>query len=235
MIYYKELIKLYDNSWRTGTVAPIAHTMTRAKIGVLVSPNGQLLAAKKIDEVMPIPCTVQSETRTSNIAPHAIHDNITYLSETPGREKRHMDYMAQLRNYLSATDDPLAYAVYRYLSRGTIRMELEPVLRNVQASEGACISFALPGMKTTISESWIEWYTSNLPPNGTCAITGKADYIPDAYPRNIRYASDMSHMFMREGSKSMELNCMENLTAGYTASQKILHVLQSMIWAGEDS
>ena len=64
---YKELIKLYDNSWRTGTVAPIAHTMTRTKIGVLLSPNGQLLAAKKIDEVMPIPCTVQSETRTSNM------------------------------------------------------------------------------------------------------------------------------------------------------------------------
>ena len=55
---YQELIKLYDNSWRTGTVAPIAHTMTRAKIGVLLSPNGQLLAAKKINEVMPIPCTV---------------------------------------------------------------------------------------------------------------------------------------------------------------------------------
>lgn len=54
---YQELIKLYDNSWRTGTVAPIAHTMTRAKIGVLLSPNGQLLAAKKINEVMPIPCT----------------------------------------------------------------------------------------------------------------------------------------------------------------------------------
>ena len=235
MNYYNELIKLYDNSWRTGTIAPIAHTMTRAKIGVLLSTNGQMLAAKKIDEVMPIPCTVQSETRTSNVAPHAIHDNITYLSETPGREKRHMDYMAQLRNYLSATDDPLAYAVYRYLSRGTIRMELEPVLRNVQASEGACISFALPGMKTTISERWIEWYTSNLPQNGTCAITGKMDYIPDAYPRNIRYASDMSHMFMREGGNSMVLDSMLGIAPGYISSQKILHVLQSMIWAGEDS
>lgn len=233
MNYYKELIKLYDNSWRTGTVAPIAHTMVRSKIGVLLSHDGQLLAAKKIYEVMPIPCTVQSETRTSNIAPHGIHDNITYLAETTGREKRHMEYMDQLRNYLSATDDPLAYAVYRYLSRGTIRMELDPILRNIQASEGACISFALPEMKTTISESWIEWYISSLPKNGTCAITGKQDYIPDAYPRNIRYASDMSHIFMREGGKSMMLNCMENFNAGYTASQKILHVLQSMMWAGE--
>lgn len=232
MNYYKEIIKLYDNSWQTGTVAPIAHTMTRAKIGVLLSPNGQLLAAKKIDEVMPIPCTVQSETRTSNIAPHAIHDNITYLSETPGREKRYIAYMDQLRNYLSETDDLLAYAVYKYLRRGTIRMELAPILTNIQASEGACISFALPGMKTTISESWIEWYTSYLPQNGTCAITGKPDYIPDAYPRNIRYASDMSHLFVKE---EVQLNCMENLTAGYTAAQKILHVLQSMIWAGEDS
>lgn len=118
MNYYQELIKLYDNSWRTGTVAPIAHTMVRAKIGVLLSENGQLLAANKIDEAMPIPCTLRSETRTSNIAPHAIHDNITYLSDTPEKQNRHIAYMEQLRSYLSAWEDPLAIAAYRYLSKG---------------------------------------------------------------------------------------------------------------------
>lgn len=235
MNYYQELIKLYDNSWRTGTVAPIAHTMVRAKIGVLLSENGQLLAANKIDEAMPIPCALRSETRTSNIAPHAIHDNITYLSDTPEKQNRHIAYMEQLRSYLSAWEDPLAIAAYRYLSKGTIRMDLAPILRSIQLSEGACIAFSLPKMESSISETWIDWYIHSLPKNGMCSITGEQDYIPDVYPRGIRYASDMAHLFMEEGGNIMILDYRQTITGGYMATQKIAHVLQSMMWAGIDN
>ena len=64
-----------------------------------------------------------------------------------------------------------------------------------------------------------------------CAITGESDYIPDAYPGNIRFPSDMAKLFMTKPDK---LDGMPQLRAGYVASQKIIHTLQSFFMGWEE-
>ena len=59
----------------------------------------------------------------------------------------------------------------------------------------------------------------------------RSDYIPDAYPGNVRYPSDMARLFMTKPDK---LDGMPQLRAGYVASQKIIHTLQSFFVGWEE-
>lgn len=224
---YEELLDLYRKLEPLNIVAPPAHTIITPKIGVLLGLHGNLMGAMYINETAIVPCTEQSECRTSNIAPHLIHDNLSYVGNMPGYEQRFSAYMSQLHDYINHVEDSLAKAVYKHLNdgNGLLMAELKPLLDCIPVpAERISVVFGIPGMKTTINHDWTKYYVNSLPINGMCSITGEPDHIPDSYPSNIRNQGDMAKLFQR--STKNTIMGMQKCSPGYIASQKICHVLQ---------
>lgn len=222
---YEELLKLYDKLEPIGVVAPPAHTTITPKIGILLGIHGNFMGARYLNETAIVPCTEQSEFRTSDTSSHLIHDNLSYVANMPGREYRFSAYMEQLENYVDHVDDPLAKAVFIHASSGLLLDELKPITDCIPTPlERISVVFGIPGMETTINREWLQYYALSLPVNGVCSITGKPDHIPEGYPKNLRKQGDLAKIFQKP-NKNMTTD-MPNCAPGYIASQKISHVLQ---------
>lgn len=226
---WQDLIETYDKQAGTRHICPIAHTQIIARIGIMLDEQSNILAAAKIRQSIFAPCTAKSECRSSNIAPHLVHDNATYVTNI--NPKRHDAYMAQLSEFVTNTNDSFCKIVLKYLQKDTIINDLQYLI-DLRYNPGFVITFGIKGWEeNTINNTWIDYYLSNLPKNGMCAITGEEDYIPNAYPDNIRYPSDMAKLFCVKPDK---LVGMPQLRAGYIASQKIIHTLQSFFVGWEE-
>lgn len=219
---WQNLIATYDNMCEEWNICPIAHTKILAHIGVMLDDNSNILAAAKIRQSIFAPCTVKSECRSSNTAPHLVHDKASYVTNID--VKRHSAYMEQLANYIANVDDSFCKIVFGYLQKESICNDLQSII-DLRKNPNLVITFGIKGRKeNTVSPQWTKYYLSTLSQNGICAITGKPDYIPDAYPGNIRYPSDLAKLFCTKPDK---LNNMPQPRVGYVASQKIIHTLQS--------
>ena len=84
--------------------------------------------------------------------------------------QRHDAYMKQLQNYIENVDDTLAKSVYRYLEKGTIRLDIENLTKQIESisEEKVMVVFATLSHRDTISRKWTEYYTSTLDKNGIC-------------------------------------------------------------------
>lgn len=219
---WQDLIETYDTQAETRHICPIAHTQIIAHIGIMLDEQSNILATAKIKQSIFAPCTAKSECRSNNIAPHLVHDNASYVTHI--NSKRHAAYMEQLSKFVADTDDDFCKIVLKYLQKETICDDLQHVV-DLKDNPGFVITFGIKGyQESTINCKWIKYHLDQLPKNGICAITGKPDYIPDAYPGGIRYPGDMAKLFMAKPDK---LDDMPQLRAGYIASQKIIHTLQS--------
>ena len=103
---WEALIRYYDN---VPEVCPIAHTYITPRIAVLLSQEGKFLCAAPVEikELVAVPCTWESEARSSNNAPHLISDNLTYVIDVPTYEVRHEKYMEQLGRYIEAVPNDI--------------------------------------------------------------------------------------------------------------------------------
>lgn len=221
---YQELLDLYEKLNQYKVVAPPAHTTISPQIGVLLDHSGNFMAAKYINEKCIVPCTEESESRSSNVAPHVIHDNLSYIGNLPGYEDRHTAYLKQLRAYTEAADDALAKSVLLHIEKDLLMQELRPLLDGIPyPPEKIPVVFGNPDTKNTISQTWHDYYIPRLPKNGICSITNTEAYIPRTYPRNIRYQGDFARLFSRGNNKQPG---MPELAPGYITSQKIIHTLQ---------
>ena len=234
---WEELVKYYDKLWADGKpICPIAHTYVTAHLGVLINTDGDFLAAMIPEvkgELTPVPCTAESETRTSGISPHLISDQIQYVGIVPGKEKKHAAYIKQLKDYTEANkNDIYAKSVYKYLSKNTFMDDIDPLIKVSKFAETMNIIFEVYELQTKgIDLDWASFYTSKLPKNGRCSITGNLDYIPDAYPGYIISPNDPAKLFMGV-NKSYTSTTKNN--PGYIASQKIIHALQYIIYGHEN-
>lgn len=221
---WQDLIETYDKQREARHICPIAHTQIIAHIGVMLDEESNILAASRIRQSIFAPCTAKSECRSRNVAPHLVHDNASYVSNiNPGRHKA---YMEQLSRYVSDTEDLFCKIVLSYLQKETIREDLQ-CLVDLKSNPGFVITFGIKGWsEETISQTWVDYYLSNLPQNGICSITGELDYIPDAYPGNIRHKSDMAKLFCANIDK---ISGIPQNRPGYIASQKIIHTMQALL------
>lgn len=233
---WEKVLETYDVCYASGRIAPVAHARIIAHIAVVLDKDSNILAAAKGKQSILAPCTIDSECRTSNIAPHLLHDNVVYIA--PGLdEKRHDAYMKQLSGYVSRVDDPVAKIIYNYVKRETIVGDLKHLvdLRD-EKNKKLVIAFGIRDMPETLTDTadliWTDYYLSTLPKNGICGITGEEDYIPDKYPGNVRHPGDMAKLFL---GKSRSCDKTE-IKAGYVASQKIIHTLQAICggWVEQD-
>ena len=222
---WRELIELYNKLEENGDpVCPIAHTYIAVHVAVLIDADGDFLCATVPSvkgQLTPVPCTIESESRTSNVAPHLISDQLQYVSDVPGFKSKHRAYLNQLEAYVSSNPmDMYAAAVLRYASKGTVYSDIKDILPNNQLPEkNLNVLFAVYGSPYNGEDLlWTEHYLSTLEPNGICYVTGKRDYIPKTYPRNILSTNGKERLFL------------SGFPVGYIASQKIIHVLQYMAY-----
>lgn len=227
---WQDLIETYDTQAETRHICPIAHTQIIARVGIMLDVRSNILAAAKIRQSIFAPCTAKSECRSNNIAPHLVYDNASYVAPRINTE-RHRAYMEQLGDFVANTDDNFCKIVLNYLQKETICNDLKYLI-DLKDNPKTVITFGIKEWEeNTVSQTWIDYYLSKLPKNGLCAITGRTDYMPDAYPGNIRYSSDMAKLFCTKPDK---LDGMPQLRAGYIASQKIIHTLQSFFVGWEE-
>ncbi len=118
-------------------LVPICHTVNNAHITVTISGDGHFISAEVIDkdnQSTIIPCTEESEARTSAPKPHPLDDKLIYLADDISRygvevkstfKKSHSQYMSQLLNWVEYDPFNIKIAsVYKYLKSGTIISDL---------------------------------------------------------------------------------------------------------------
>ena len=121
-MYWKEILDIYE---RMGVenIIPIAHTRIKPNIKVLLDESGNFVGATLNEQDrFTIPCTIESESRTSGCAPHPIHDNMQYLCNEyndPKCKEKNESYMKQLGEYIEEVDDELAKSVYKISRKRT--------------------------------------------------------------------------------------------------------------------
>ena len=258
-MYWKEILQFYEDMG-VEDIIPIAHTRVKPNIKVLLDESGNFVGAMLNEQDrFTIPCTIESESRTSGCAPHPIHDNMQYLFDTyndPKCKEKHENYMKQLEKYIEEVDDELAKSVYRFLEKGLLRDCIKDLLKKVNLpEEKVMICFVMVTRealtRTSISEEkykdfclyalragdgqdfkWRDYYLKKLTPNGICGITGKPDFIPPTYPKGIRNSRDSSKLFTGGTKENLSVNGKPVINPGYMISQKIIHTLQCMDYEG---
>lgn len=228
---FEGLVEYYDKLEERGEkVCPVAHTYLSCHIGVLLDKNGGFLCAKIPDvsaELIPVPCTIQSGARTSGPAPHLLSDNLAYVAKMNGYKERHKLYIDQLKEYVeSVPEDEYAQSIYKYTKSGTILNDLKDILPKIKKLPQYKINiiFCVYGLPNEGSDLlWTKYYLPKLPKNGICCVTGARDYIPSAYPAGILSPSGNERLFL------------DDAPVGYIASQKIIHVLQYMLYGQKNA
>ena len=225
---WKTLIETYDNASEAEVITPMAHTKMMGHIGVLIDRAGNFKMAMIMNEPIFAPCTIDSETRSSNIAPHVIHDNLSYVASLEGYEERHAEYLHQLEVYAQKSNDIYAKPVLNYVKKDSILSDIGPLLSELPKTlllKNTNVGFAIYEFpeQPERNQTWIDYYTESLPKNGICPITGELDHIPDKYPGQILPYARLAKLFV---GKADPIEGMESLLPGYVASQKILHTLQ---------
>lgn len=256
-MYWKEILQVYEDMG-VEDIIPIAHTRVKPNIKVLLDESGNFVGAMLNEQDrFTIPCTIESESRTSGCAPHPIHDNMQYLYEYDDTKEKHESYMKQLKEYIEEVDDELAESVYRFLEKGLLRDCIKDLLKKVNLPEekvmicfvmvtreiltkasipGEYEDFCLYALRAGDGQDfqWRDYYLKKLEPNGICSITGKVDFIPPTYPKWIRNSRDTAKLFVGGAPQKQKenLNSMPVINPGYVISQKIIHTLQCMDYEG---
>ena len=125
---------------RTAVLLPVFHSFMTGHITATIDMNGNLLDiafATAEDEVKTIiPVTLDSDSRTSGIAPHALNDRIDYVSGDlntcyylkdggKSNDARHAAYLKQLEGWAdSPYATPKVQAVFEYTSKHSLIKEL---------------------------------------------------------------------------------------------------------------
>lgn len=235
---WDELVNIYNKLEADGKpVCPIAHTYITAHIAVLVDQGGNFLAAMEPGvkgELVAVPCTIESEGRTSNIAPHLISDQLQYCGILPGYEDKHKKYIEQLEDYVKNNPaDIYVKSVCRYIIKNTLIHDINNIIDDDKLLRQKNVVFAVYGLQTEGRDlMWSDYYVNNvLPINGICSITGQPDHIPSSYPRDILAPGDRARLFI---AKENTLDNKPKIAPGYIASQKAIHALQYMIYGADN-
>lgn len=165
---WEALVELYDKLRAAGKpVCPIAHTYISANIAILLDNDGNFLAAMRPPvhrEVVAVPCTIESEGRTCNVAPHLISDQLKYIADRPGQSAKHKAYVKQLKKYTeNNSDDIYAKAVYNYIIKDTVMDDIRDVMpqKATIPIDNNNIIFAVYGLPEYDGKDlqWTEYYT----------------------------------------------------------------------------
>lgn len=114
---------------------PVSHTMQNAHVEVLLDEDGNVLDMKTLgweEAATIVPCTEDSASRSSGLAPHALFDNLKYTAGDLylySRDNKHKDahktYIKQLKDWCESpycVED--VRVIYQYLCKKTLTADL---------------------------------------------------------------------------------------------------------------
>ncbi|WP_125766613.1 type I-C CRISPR-associated protein Cas8c/Csd1 [Lapidilactobacillus wuchangensis] len=120
---------------RHGYLLPVAAATQRAQIEVTVNKDGTFRHARVVDKdhaTTVIPTTIDSANRTTQIAPHPLHDKLEYVAgdylSYGGKKKKagaYQAYLTALGNWVDSDNShPRVKIIYEYLKQGTLVHDL---------------------------------------------------------------------------------------------------------------
>lgn len=256
----QECIKTYDCSseyigkYIDGKVplAPVGHITTAADIEVTINEKGEFLKCNEITkkEKIIIPVTEDSSSRSVNISPHILSDQLLYLG---GDKEKYAAYMSQLKlivdkEYVSKT----FYSIYTYIEKNTLLSDLRESFPEFFEAD----SLNLKKEKQKLIVRWIvvldgkpikcwedretfdcaaQWYseyrTSGI---NLCMVTGKEEPVAEKHLKGvvplfgnakIISANDNSGFTFRGRFVDSE----ESSSISYEASQKAHNALKWVV------
>lgn len=143
MSWITELVKTYDAhedlvgkrdiEGSKAVLMPICHAVQQAKIELTIDGKGNFSHARalpKAEQSTLLPCTPASEIRTSNLAPHPLHDKLIYIARDCDLYREERDkkgrspyslYVKLLGKWVqSPYCNPKVEAVYKYVTQHDI-------------------------------------------------------------------------------------------------------------------
>jgi CRISPR-associated protein Csd1 len=233
-------------------LVPLGHSIKKLNIVVHLNREGEFIRADKCDSRICVPCTEESEGRTSTGAigrPHPLFDQRKYLTYLDG--KIYLENMLMWLNYLSL-DQTHAFAyealssVYKYMAKKTLIYNIES---NIKANENSFIGFCIGidgaledrlWMMPEVRNAWTEYYQNKyLPalkkPTDICYATGKADSIYiENHPKAINSFAASAKLISGNDKENYTFRGRfekpsQAVTVSYVASQKAHQALRWLI------
>jgi CRISPR-associated protein Csd1 len=140
MGWIQKLHETYENCYELidkeedNTLLPVAHTVLQAHIEVIINEKSEFVSARalvdKDDKKTILPCTVDSESRTSGPGAHPLFDKLQYIAgdyvKYGGTKKHYYDiYMKQLEDWCNSEyGHDKVRILYNYLMKGTLIEDL---------------------------------------------------------------------------------------------------------------
>ncbi|MBE6888844.1 MAG: hypothetical protein E7485_02345 [Ruminococcaceae bacterium] len=179
MHWFERLYRLYDKR-----DVPLFHEMTYTDISIDLKSDGRLISARRLREHMNIPVTESSQSRTVNISPHPLCDNVYNLSEP----KRRAAYLQYLREWAcSEYGNDALLAVMRFVERNCVSVILTEL--NIQHKNSEKVSFSVDGNplcgSNEIIQSHIEYIRAQPTEMGICCISGEYTAICRTHPKKL--------------------------------------------------
>lgn len=187
---------------------PISHIFFNCQLQIDLKMDGSFAGASVVDDQRTIvPATIDSSTRSSNIVPNPIDDNLQYVardfSDWSGEEKFaefHNKYLKQLKDYLDFLEDygdqdvyQTIRAIFRYVSEGDIIKDLQANKIFGDADNKKAVAKKVVRFNVRNSENikrfedrrffdaWIRYYQQVLKASASCGeLSVGTDYITGA-------------------------------------------------------
>lgn len=237
-----------------GVLIPLGHTNKKLDIIVYLSMDGEFIRVDAYGKDACIPCTEESEGRTSSGAinhPHPLFDQLKYLTYLEG--KIYLENMLKWLDYLSKHNKhnfafKTLSAVYMYMNKKKIINDINSN-PSIKATDNSFIGFCVNyeevcenrlWMMPEIRNAWIDYYLSkhlqtSEKPEDTCYATGAEDSVyTENHPKSINRivanaklitGNDQSNFTFRgRFEKSSQAT-----TVSYLASQKAHQALRWLI------
>lgn len=235
-------------------LTPIGHTLKKADIIVYLKETGSLIKLEKAGFNICIPCTENSEGRTSRGAinkPHPLSDQIKYLYT-----KVYAENMANWLNYLESKPEHLIakkciLAVYTYIQAASIYRDAEAHKVKIKDNYliGFCVNingaldnrlWIIPELHKAWSDYYInEYLAKNSKCKDVCYISGTANLIyTENHPKNINRVIANAKLISANAVKNDKqdfvyrgrfTNSTQAVTVSYEASQKAHQALRWLI------
>ncbi|MGC4379163.1 type I-C CRISPR-associated protein Cas8c/Csd1 [Fictibacillus sp. Mic-4] len=117
------------------TLLPISHTTQNAQIEVNITEDGEFHSANVVDKndaSTIIPCTEESSSRSSGIAPYPLHDKLNYVAGDfvayGGKIKKEEPFTYYIKQLEEWAESPYAHSkiksIYHYLSKRQLIKDL---------------------------------------------------------------------------------------------------------------
>lgn len=207
-----------DNTDGNVPLLPIGHTLQKTQIEITIDEDGNFQSAlidpQKEAKIIIIPCTMESEARSSGNTPHPLFDNLKYLAPdftNPNKNDGNFfeKYLTQLESWCdSEYAHPKAQAIFAYVKKGTIISDLRNahILDEKMENKPQNFYVRFCVYEGDIQEAWKDislrksyvGYYLNLVigkgPQSLCYACGEYLPVSRLSPRSIRRAGDGAYL-----------------------------------------